>query len=188
MNEKAMAIGKQLREYVGVCFEVEQAGICAHKALAAVLHEKFNGKKLTKRIEGYFREKFFVNAPELNEKAIVRYMEDFGLCQLQVWGISPWSAFDKRLSMFICHKGEKSNAFNPDSFESEDCCHGGAAEKRNAKRTELGQGEQIRRMAEIAAQMDGLREELESLTAFDTPGETVQYCPAIERQRAYARQ
>lgn len=187
MNEKAMVIENQIRKYLDDKIKVEEAGISAHKALAAVLREKFNGKKLTKRIEGYFRDKFFVNAQELKEKALVRYSENFGMCQLQLSGIFPWDTYDKQLLMFICHKGDKSEAYDPESFESEDCCHATPAEKRNASRFEFCQGDDIKRVAEIAAQMDELRAELESLTEFGKPGETVEYMPAIERQRSYTR-
>ena len=186
MKQTERQIESSLREQIGRDIEVESYGIAAHKALAEVLREKFNGKKLTKRIEGYFLDKFFINAPELKEKAIVRYSDEHEQCKLQVWNVCCWKSFDQRLSMFICHK-DKAGAFSPEDFESEDRCHASPAEERNKARAAFCQGEEIKRVAAIVAQMDSLRAELEQLTEHGKPGYCCSYYPEVNRQREFIR-
>ena len=187
MKQTESQIEASLRGQIWSDIYAENYGIAAHKALADVLRDRFNGKKLTKRVEGYFLDKFFVNAPELKEKAVVRYSEDFGQCKLQLWGVCCWKSYDKRLEMFICNKGEASNAFNHDSFERADSCHASPAEERNKARAAFCQGDDIKRVAAIVAQMDSLRAELEQLTEHGKPGYCCSYYPEVNRQREFIR-
>lgn len=168
---------KELREWIGTDIERETFDNSAHKTLARVLSQRYTGKKLTKRIEKQWAEQFL--PPAMRERAIVRYGEDYGLCQLSAWAIPHHETFDKRLVMFIAHKGEKSENFQPETFENNDCCHGTPAEKRNEFRKTLCQNGELEKIARLVTEIEFKREELKSLLEFEKPGQQVEYHPRV---------
>lgn len=175
-------IEKALRDKLGRDMEREKWDVAAHECLAAILTEKWQGKKLNARIAEQFKERFI--PAEGRDKAVVYYSREHGQTHLLLWGIGPYPDHSRKLWMFLAHdteptepkyQGHYMGRVNVAGFEYGDCCHGSAAKERNKARFELCQNGGLRPIAEAIAAEISARELREKLTEHGTPGAQITY-------------
>lgn len=169
---RAMAIEAELRDYCGDAMEREKRDNWLHTLIGDILSAKYQGKKLTARLATQVKAAL---PQEWQEKAIVHYGDDYGLCQLSIWAIPGAENYDKRKVFFLAHKGPKSDCFDIATFKENDCCHGEAAVKRNAKRFELCQGDDLPAIAALIAIIEEAKEALNAKLEFGTPAYEITY-------------
>lgn len=104
----------------------EERYINYHNAIAKVLREKYDGKQLTKRIEGQVRAEL-----SLPETTIVRFNHDY-LLKLEIWT----NNYNERMTFYMGYERDRL-AYHPAIFEEVDAAHGPAAQQRNETREGL---------------------------------------------------
>ncbi len=100
----------------------EERYINYHNAIAKVLREKYDGKQLTKRIEGQVRAELGLTE---DDPTRIIFVNDY-LLKLEVWTRN----YNDRLSFHLGHQQDRL-CYNPARFEDIDGHHGEHARKRN---------------------------------------------------------
>lgn len=179
---KADSYHSTLRARIHEDFEREKWGIAAHDALAKVL-ANWKGKKLNKRVATQFAETLMPD-PEAREKAVVRWAADFGMYQVEMWGVGPFTDHSKRLIMFVAYDtqptepkllGAYVNDYDPASFERADCCHGNAAKERQEERIKLLQSGDLTEISNAINQAAEAYAKFSALIQHGTPGQQIRY-------------
>lgn len=131
----------------------ETAAVHVHDTIAALIREKWEGKKFNKRFIAQLRER--LGYPES-----VAMFWDGGHGSLAIWGKdSPWPDYNRRRTFYVAsggfpptnpaHKGHWQGAMHAEGYEYQDCANGSGARSRNGRRQWLL--EDPPRLARIAA-------------------------------------
>jgi hypothetical protein len=98
-----------------------------HEILAALLKEKWDGKKITQRIVKQFKEK--IGEPD----AVVYFGGPAQLWYLELWGSKDFPQYEGRLRMFVGYTHDLLS-YPAEVFEQRDISYGNAAKERNEQR------------------------------------------------------
>jgi hypothetical protein len=163
--------------------EQENWAIAAHDALASVL-AGWKGKKLNRRVLTQFQDKFMPDIAA-REKAVFYWRDDYGMLNVELWGIGPWTDHGKRLSMSVAYHSQPTEPrlvgafvgnYDPASFEYADNCHGNAAKERNVQRKSLlSDTELLDRLASLVEQANTALEAIEAVTEYGQPAFQAKY-------------
>lgn len=100
----------------------EEKLIKYHDAIAKVLREKYDGKQLTKRIEGQVRAELGMSD---DDPTRIIFSNDY-LLKLEVWTRN----YNDRLTFYLGYRQDRL-CYDPKRFEDVDVQHGQHARKRN---------------------------------------------------------
>lgn len=121
------ALVEKIRSAIQESIAYEAEGIRVHDQIASMIREKYAGKKYTKRFADDLRVR--MNWPDT---AIVRFVNDYGLNQIEVFRVAPWFEFGDRVGFYL-----RSSVGDLEAFEAADIAHGSAAKERQAQRIAL---------------------------------------------------
>jgi hypothetical protein len=185
-NTQDKVTPKTIRDIVQARHDSELAHIAVHDCLAQLIREKWEGKKLNKRLATQLKEKLYPG----DDTPVVYYSAEYGMHQIYIWGKStPWPTHSDRLVIYLAHdsipsepkyNGSWSGAINAAGFEHGDCCHGSAAKERNVRRQNLLKDSKT--LAAIAIQINQCRaawKAINDLTEWETDAQPDRY-PIIE--------
>lgn len=139
-------IMQTLIESIESDIERESQWIVVHDIIASLLKEKWEGKRLNRRIADQVKEKL---TALYGKEPIVSYEVDgtsgFGSARLNIWNTPHWE-YGSRNSFYLAHnsrpsepkyKGHWFGEVHAEGFEYMDICHGSAAKERNVERAKL---------------------------------------------------
>lgn len=119
---------ERIRAAVQESIEQEAKAIVIHDAIASLIREKYEGKKLTQRFANDLRTRL-----GYSENPIVRYAIEYGMPRVQIWGReTPWESFNDSPTFYM-----RNPIATLADFEASDTCHGSAARERQAQRIAL---------------------------------------------------
>ncbi len=151
--------------------EREIPGIEIHDQIGELLKEKWNGKILNKRFETQLKAKL---SSYYGKEVIVYYSNSYSTVDVKVWGTPALPTTNEAIQFYVSRVGQEADA---DKFHTDtDCCHGTAAQERNAKRKTLLEDEKT--LAKIANAVQTVKDGWETLKdtfEFDAPASQVEY-------------
>ncbi len=150
--------------------EREEMAIELHEAIAGVLKEKFQGKKITRRLVTLLEPIVSGVLPGSH----VSYHEIAGMLNIQVWGGT--LKHDDTFRFFIGYDSQDLASYDSAVFEERDACHGKAARKRCAERAELLAGTKVLEViADRVVKVQALQAEIAKLTDVDAVADVIRY-------------
>ena len=159
---------EDIKTIVRANYNREATYITVHDLIARILREKYQGKKLTKRIEDQVKgalEKAKFDGELRAGAPVVSFTKDGTLSHLSIWGIRHAEDFSKRMYIFLGYNGEIDN-YDAATFEEHDARNGRAAKERNAERSKLLSSEaELAFLAELVNKIRHAKTELKVLTA-----------------------
>jgi hypothetical protein len=115
----------------GICADIdrEAATVRIHNAIQLAL-QRFKGKRVNKRLEGYILENLGCSCTVVQTEYIA------GMTYLRVWGIGPFTAYGNCSRHFLGY-AEDMACYDPAVFAERDASNGEAAIRRNDERQAL---------------------------------------------------
>lgn len=160
-----MTTFEALKERVMMDRDREAVLIAIHDVIAEVITDKWVGKKVNKRLETQVKERL----ETLYGDTVVVYYTGRAL---KIWGIPGLDVTGGYPTFYL----GKLDALDLEHFEKDDGCHGHWARERNKNRTFLlEEGTTLKIVADKIDAKKRLEEEIEALTAYDTPGHEVHW-------------
>lgn len=156
----------------------ETLSISAHDTLAAVLKAKWDGKKITKRIETDFRKAFYGE----DTRPVVRYTTEHGLAYLETWLLD----YNNRIRLFIgytgalgimgAHPSRYIGRYSADEFEDADCSNGKPAkERQEARRLLLDDPDKLQDLADAIDAAKRAKEQVKAMVEYGAEMNVLQY-------------
>lgn len=161
-----MTTFEALKERVTMDLNREAVLIAIHDVIAEVIKEKWVGKKVNKRLETQVKERL----ETLYGDTVVVYYTGRAL---KIWGIPGLDVKGGYPEFYLGNL----DALDLEKFEKDaDGCHGYWARERNKNRTFLlEEGTTLKILADKIDAKKRLEEEIEALTAYETPGHDVHW-------------
>ena len=139
-------------------YNSEAKRIAIHDAIASLIKERWEGKKITK---------LFATALSARLGHQAYLTSTVGMAQIEVWGAgSPFPLFGDRVSFYLGSDRHGGMA-NLETFEQTDKCHGKAAKDRQNRRLEILRNPlMIEELALAGAQYQAASSRIKSLLEF----------------------
>ena len=135
----------------------EAVAIRIHNAISAVLRNRFQGKKVNKRVEGYVVDELMARGVTVETEYIA------GMTYLRVWGIGPFTGYSDCSRHFLGYAQDIA-CYDSARFAELDACNGEAAIRRNADRNSLLESGTVISLAKMIDKHNECYKAIKSLT------------------------